>query len=419
MIASLRKRFIIIAMCSVLAVLAVIIGAINIGGYTKTAAKADEMLTYLSANGGAFPSQGRDEKGSNLSQTMPIPPDRTHKITGGISAEAPFDTRFFSVLINARGEISSANLGNIAAVAKEQATEYAGEIYASGSQKGYVGDYRYLSRETENGTLIIFLDNSRELTACRSFLITSLLASLLGSMAFFVLVLLLSKRVMQPVTESYEKQKRFITDAGHELKTPLTVIDANTEVIELESGETQWTKSIRNQVSRLSSLTQSLVELSRMGEGGKIAAFTEFSMSDAVEESALPFLAPAQTKGKNIKTEIEPQLSYKGDEKALRQLVGILLDNAIKYSVGTDILLSLKKQGKSIVLICKNEAEGLEKRSYPELFDRFYRVDSSRSSQVSGYGIGLSLAQAIVQTHKGKISSKSEDGISLAIIVSL
>ena len=411
MIASLRKRFIIIAMCSVLAVLAVIIGTINISSFAKATKKADVLLDYIAEHDGSFPAYISSPKGSENALGG-------HRQNREMSAETPFDTRFFSVLLTSEGEVASSNLGNIAAVSQEMADELALDVFEDGSQKGYEDDYRYLSISTDNGgTLVIFLDNSRELSSCNSFLLISLLVSLLGSLAFLVLVLLLSKKVMQPVAESYEKQKRFITDASHELKTPLTVIDASTEVIELESGETQWTRSIRNQVRRLTALTQGLVELSRMGENKNPMVFTEFSLSDAVEESALPFSAPAQTCGKVIKANIEQNLSYKGDEKALRQLVGILLDNAIKYSTGSEIVLSLKKQGKNLILSCKNSAENLEKRSYPEFFDRFYRGDNSRSSTNSGggYGIGLSLAQAIVQAHRGKIFAKSEDGERLIV----
>ncbi len=217
------------------------------------------------------------------------------------------------------------------------------------------------------------------------------------------------------MAESYEKQRRFITDAGHELKTPITVIDTSAEVLELEQGENQWTKSIRHQAARLASLTENLISLSRMDESSSLA-MVDFSLSDAVEESADALRALLETGGRSLRMDIEPHISCRGSEQHIRRLVGILLDNASKYAVpDSEIMLSLKKQGKSAVLICENQADDVAPGDHDEFFERFYRADASRSSETGGHGIGLSMARAIVQAHRGKISAFSPDGHTVTL----
>ena len=171
-----------------------------------------------------------------------------------------------------------------------------------------------------------------------------------------------SKKIFRPVAESYDKQKRFITDAGHEIKTPLTIIDANTEVIEMMSGESEWTKNTRDQVKRLTSLTNQMVALSRL------------------------------------------------DENSIRQLISILVDNAMKYAVGdAGVDVSLKRDGCKICFVLRNLTDVMEAGNQKVLFERFYRPDSSRNSETGGSGIGLSLAKSIVESHKGKITAVCDE----------
>lgn len=406
MIKKIRKQFILITMCSLVAVFTVIIGFINITSYIRITDKADSLLTYLADNDGYFPKPDKPDRAN----------EKRAAHSSRFSLEAPFDTRYFSVIISHTGEVLEINTGNIFAVSSESAVEYAQDVLDSRAERGYQEDYRYSIQAVPEGNMVLFLDNSREMNSFMTFLGASILISVIGILAVFILVMLLSKRAINPIAESYEKQKRFITDAGHEIKTPLTIIAANTEVIVMECGESEWTSSIRNQVKRLTELTNNLVALSRMDETGSALIMTEFSLSDAVLESAEPFMTLAKTNGKSIYTEVEKKVSYHGDEQSLRNLVGILLDNAIKYSSEhSDIFLSLKLQGKAIILSCENSVDEIEKGSNNELFDRFYRGDKSRNSENGGYGIGLSLAEAIVETHKGKISARSENGKSLTI----
>lgn len=236
-----------------------------------------------------------------------------------------------------------------------------------------------------------------------------------------ILLLLLSKRIVRPVAESYEKQKQFITDAGHELKTPLTIIGADADLAEMEWGENQWIQDIRRQTQRLTELTQDLIYLSRMEEEGLSLQSIDFPLSDVAEEMAHSFLPLAQNQGKRLEIAVQPMLSFRGDEKSIRQLCSILLDNALKYSPQEgELLFRLEKQGKNILLSVSNTtSQPIKKEELCHLFDRFYRTDPSHNSQTGGYGLGLSIARSIVTAHKGKIRAESPQESVLTIQVTL
>jgi len=227
-----------------------------------------------------------------------------------------------------------------------------------------------------------------------------------------VLVALFSRRAIKPMVENMERQKRFITDAGHEIKTPLAIISANTEVIEMLDGENEWTQSIRHQTKRLSELVQMLLKLAKMeGEVQREMTVTEFNISDAVIDVAEPFITLAKSKNKDLTLDVAEGLSFTGDESQIRELTSILTENAVKYAEeNTEIKLTLARHGKETVLSVFNKGEPIAEESLPKLFDRFYREDSSRTRDTGGSGIGLSIAKAIVDSHKGRISAKNTDG---------
>lgn len=228
--------------------------------------------------------------------------------------------------------------------------------------------------------------------------------------------LIFSRFAVKLFAESYQKQKRFITDASHEIKTPLTIIDANTEVLNMEYGENEWLKSTSNQVKRLTKLTERLVFLSRMDEEREVLPKTDFSMSDAVYEAARSFKAMAKSQNITLNISVQPNVSYYGDKSSIIRLVFLLLENAMKYSddEGT-VSLKFCTNGKNKVLSVKNTVAEIQKGKLDMLFDRFYRIDKSRNSQTGGFGIGLSVAKAIVNAHKGKITAVSFDGKSIEI----
>lgn len=405
MIYTLRRKFIAIAMASLFIVLTLLIATINISNFQNINENSDVILNILIENGGTFPMKKKNHDGFK-----PMPPE--------MSPEIPFSTRYFSAITNKDGEVIALNTENIAAVSTTMAEELASHAYSKDKASGFIDIYKYGRLDTANGSLLIFIDCKRDLDTFYSFLFNSILVGLTGMFLVFILVLILSKRIVKPVAESYEKQKRFITDAGHELKTPLTIINANIEILELEKGENQWTKSIRNQVQRLSTLTSDLVTLSRMDEENNKQLITDFSLSDAISEACEPFYVMAENQHKTFDIDIEKNLSFKGNEQSLRQLVSILLENAMKYSdEAGKINLTLKRQGRKTLLSLYNSTNSIEKGNLDILFERFYRGDASRNSANGGYGIGLSIAKAIVTSHKGTISAASSDGKSIVITV--
>lgn len=403
MIKKLRLKFILLSMSAFLLVLVVIIACINIVNFNAVLREADELLAVLSENKGMFPGE---------------PGNKEEHLPPGMSPEIPYETRYFSVILDARtGALIQADTSRIVSVDTSEAIAYARAAMDKGNARGFSGSFRYAIR-TENALVrITFLDCGRRLDAFGSFLLASVGISLIGYVLVFILIAFFSRRVIRPISESFEKQKRFITDAGHEIKTPLTIISADTDVLEMEAGENEWLEDIRKQTKRLAALTNELVMLSRMEETETSLQMIDFSFSDAVSEAAMSFQALAQTQEKVFQCRIQPLLTLRGDEKAIQQLVSILLDNALKYSPANGtVSLTAEKQNRSLRLAVYNTTEAfLPKESLPLLFDRFYRTDPSRNSQTGGYGIGLSVAKAIVTAHNGKIQAASEDGYSLRI----
>ena len=421
MIKKLRRKLIAACMLSLAVVLLVILGGVNLVSYQKVVADADTVLSLLAANGGVFP-KGHQDQGERPEEGVPPVLGKKDPFAPRIlSPETPYESRFFSVVLGEDGQVLETDMDQIAAVDREEAAAYAQGVAQSGRDAGFWGNYRYLLSQEEGVSRVIFLDCGRSLSSFRSTLLASVALSLLGLLAVLVLLLILSHLIVLPVAESYEKQKQFITDAGHELKTPMTIISADADLLEMECGENQWLTDIRRQAQRLTGLTNDLIYLSRMEEEQPKLQVIQFPLSDLAEEMAQSFAAPAQSQGKELEVSVQPMLSCTGDEKAIRQLISILLDNALKYSPqGGKLALKLEKQGRGVLLTVSNTtAQPMERDKLSHLFDRFYRTDQSRSSQTGGYGLGLSIARSIVLAHKGKIRAESPDGTSLSVAVTL
>ena len=416
MIRKLRHKFIAISVLSVFLVLVVIMSAINILNYSRVVRDSDAVLAVLAENGGQFPKREGSMKHNERNRDWFF-----EELSPELSPELAYESRYFTVRLSSEGNVTSVDTGRITAVDTDTAKEYAVKLWKSGRKSGFVSSYRYLRSDEECDTVIIFLDCRSRVSSFRSFLIYSVVVSLAGMVAVAVLVLLLSKMVMKPVQESYEKQKSFITDAGHEIKTPLTIIDADATILEMECGEdNEWIQDIRAQTKRLTALTKDLIYLSRMEEEKPQVQNIDFPLSDVITEAAQPFRSLAKVQEKTFTVDVEPMLNLCGDEKAITQLVSILLDNALKYSDehGT-ISLKAHARGKNICIEVFNTAESVDTSELGRLFDRFYRADKSRNSETGGYGIGLSIAKAVVEAHKGRISASSADGKSLLITVIL
>lgn len=408
MIKKLQRKFILLSMSALFFVLTVIIAGINIVNYNGVTQEADKLLSVISENKGEFPME----------------PDKFgNKLPPGMSPEAPYESRYFSVVLdNDSKQIMYVETSRIISVTPTAAVSYANAALSKKTTTGFIQDFRYQIQEEANSTRITFLDCGRKLDAYYAFLYASIAISLVGFLIVFAFISFFSNRIIQPISESYEKQKRFITDASHEIKTPLTIIGADTDILEMDLGEeNEWLLDIKKQVKHLTELTNDLVFLSRMEEAENSLPMIEFPFSEVATETVFSFQALAQKQGKELLSSIPPMLSLLGDEKSIRQLLSILLDNAIKYSpTNGNITLSVEEQNNSILIIVTNDThQSIEKEQLKLLFDRFYRVDASRNSKTGGHGVGLSIAKAIVEAHRGKIQAVSPKENTLEITVKL
>ena len=407
MIKQLQKRFILAAMLSLTLVLAVIIGSGSVMNFYAILSQADKTLATLAENNGTFTKDSIEEylaaKKAFLYGEGDPPPDISY---------------YFVVLMSEDGQPRSVNIENIMKVDHETAASYAGSVWNTAKTKGFLDGYRYLRSDAQDqdGELLIFLDREQKLLSFQNFLLTSLVTSLAGLSAVWVLLMLLAKEIVRPISESYEMQKRFITDAGHELKTPLTIISADTDVLEMQQGRNEWLSDIRVQTERLSKLTHDLIFLAKMEEGHKAVRVQELSISDMAEKSVQAFQTLAKVQQKNFISRIQPGLTLRGDPSQIERLLSVLLDNALKYSQkGGRISVDSRLYRHAIRLEIVNTTDFIDEEQLSRLFDRFYRADPSRSSETGGHGIGLSIAKAIVLAHGGEINAETLDNCSLTV----
>lgn len=446
MIARIKVKYIVAIMFFVVIVLGTIIAVINITNYKNMDDRADIRLDFIIETRELLPKPPEPEippeesgdeddadpegDGEGITEEDSGEHDKKDEeendekndgilIEDVIDEETPFDTRYFTVTFNYDGTVLDADVTRIAAISHEKAIDYATAALGVGSRGGYAEDYKYRALEIpeEEKIIYVFLDTSREMKAFRAFRSASVIVSFVGSFIICVFLIILSNVIFKPIIESYEKQKRFITDAGHELKTPLAIINANADVIEMEHGEEPWTSSIKNQTERLAKLTENLVYLSRMEENSYVNEFSQFSLSDTAREVCETWDAVAEQRGKKFSYSIESGISIRGSKNDIIKLISILLDNAMKYSDAEgNIQFSLTRATLSTELTVKNTVESIEHGNLNKLFDRFYKRDSSRNSASGSFGIGLSLAKSIVLNHKGRISARSEDGKSIVFV---
>lgn len=399
MIRKLKTKFILLSMIAFSLLLGIIVAGMNLINYHAVVAEADATLSILSLNKGHFPVSGSDGKDEDDHKGRPFPP--------GMSPELPYESRYFSVLFSQDGKVLLAETSRIVSVDTASAIAYAKTVLLQGKAQGFLDRFRFASYEDEGQTRIIFLDCDRKLSSFRTFLYSSIGMALAGILVVFLIIFFFAGRILRPIAESYEKQKRFITDAGHEIKTPLTIIGTNTDILEMEQGENECLQDIRQQTDRLKSLTNDLVSLARMEEMEEDLSKIEFPLSEVAAETVKPFQKLAAQQGKDFTCHIQPLLSFVGNDEALRRLLSILLDNALKYSPeGGAVSFDLEKQGRTLCLTVTNTtALPVPPESLPHVFDRFYRTDVSRNSETGGHGIGLSIAKSIVMAHKGKIQA--------------
>ena len=396
MFKSLRKKFIATAVGSVAVVIAILAIALNFINFNKLEERIDTTLLDASRSQALIKIFAED--GDDL------------VITKNSSSATEYNG--FSVAkVDNNGRIIKAYRDDSLIEDQDTLQSKVIEALEKGKTSGFIGSYRFLKVETNVGNLILFLNCQRELDSYESFVKNSVLISIGVILSVLVLIILISKRVIAPIQETYLKQKQFITGASHELKTPLAIISSNADVLEMMNGDSKWTTNIHNQVDRLTSLVNSLVVFSRMEEKDTVER-TSFDLTETLKSRIEDFDELANFQKKYIVTDIDENLNYYGEKDSIIQLMDILLENAIKYAPeDSDILVKLNKNRKYATLKVSNKAN-VEKGDLSKVFDRFYRLDESRNSAIKGYGIGLSMAQLIAEKHKETIQAYApEDGV--------
>ena len=396
MFKSLRKKFIATAVGSVAIVIAILAITLNLINYYKLEERIDTTLLDASKSQALIRIFAED--GDDLIITK--------------NSSSTTDYNGFSIAkVDGVGKIVKAYRDDILLPNQEALQSKVIEALKEGKTSGFIGSYRFLKAETNVGNLILFLNCQREIDSYESFVRNSILISIIVIISVFILIVLVSKKVIAPIQQSYLKQKQFITGASHELKTPLAIISSNADVLEMENGTSKWTTNIHNQVDRLTSLVNSLVVFSRMEEKDTVER-TSFDLTEVLKSRIEDFDELANFQKKYIATDIDTNLNYYGEKDSIVQLMDILLENAIKYAPeDSDIWVSLKKNRKHAILKVSNKAI-VQKGDLSKVFDRFYRLDESRNSTIKGYGIGLSMAQLIAEKHKETIRAYApEDGI--------
>jgi len=393
MIRRLRRRMVLMSMLSFTVVLVIIVTGINIYCYSSVTRETDALLDILTVNGGAFPDS----------------PDFDEWARFGLhyaSRELPHETRFFCVTLTPEGEYDSAYMSHIIEVDEDEAALLAANAWNSGSGRGYAGDYRYVVHKSEDGYIrVIFVNCAKELIQNRMILRISIMILAGAIVVSLILSLLLTRRFIRPAEESYAKQRRFISDAGHEIKTPLTVISADAGMMEAELGENMWLTDIMKQTRRLSSLTKELIYLSGMDEK-ETERMIDFPVSELLEEQLASFEAMAILGGRSLSRDIQPGLSLRGNQGGTVKLIDILLDNALKYSdEGSAISVSLRLKKDRLTLTVSNACRDIDGEVVSNMFDRFYRSDSARSGENAGFGIGLAVAKEVMRVHHGRINA--------------
>lgn len=401
MIRTLQKKFIVTAMAAITVLLLFFLGAVNAANFFISENEIEKTLMMISDNKGDI---------NNIHPTPANTPPKDNPLNGAPKNE--YDTfmssNFFVIRFDNAGNIVYSDVSRTSSISETDARQLAEEIFSSGSVQGKRGIYRYrcVSSRDNQGTSIVFLDTSSERVSMLRILALSIGIGFLCWLLMLLFVTLLSKHAIRPIAENIEKQKQFVTNAGHEIKTPLAIIQSNTEAMELYNGESKWSRNIKEQTQRLSGLMQNLLVLARMDEGASVSKPSDFRLDELLMQTLESFVSPFELKQITLVREIQSVTAH-ADQQQIAQLLSVLMENALKYTDESgELLISLQKQKKTCQLCLENTCNTLVSDEDPnKLFDRFYRSDSARTQKSGGCGIGLSVARSIVQANNGMISA--------------
>ncbi len=404
MFRKLKIRFILLASAAIVCILLTMIAVLNSVRFLQTNGEIQAVLNILSANNGDFPSV--EETAESLQN------DR-------ITIDTIYQYRYFSVVYNEDKTLYSTNLDHLSNLSKEQALSYANKVIKNSRSSGVfkVGGQFYSYQITQDSKtkryLLVVLDSTNYLESRNDFFWLSIQLCFYSFIFFVLVVSGFSNFAIRPYIKNYENQKRFITNAGHELKTPLAIISANTELQELMTGENEWTESTKDQVKRLSNLINQMVVLARLEEQPDVT-LVDVNFSEVVKKVAGNFKSVIEKAGKKYEIKLQEDIHVKATEDELYELVSILIDNACKYCDEDGqifVTLTKAKRGKRARLTVANSYADGKNVDYSRFFDRFYREDESHNQKQPGYGIGLSMAESLVRIFKGRIWVSYKKGL--------
>lgn len=392
MIKKLKIRFVTTIMIILSVVFLIIITSINYFNYQSNEHQISALLSVLVENDGQIPPDTSTPNGAN-----PLPP-------GVFERE-----KTFSVKVNPATNLFLVNRNNETFDSSEDTVALVNQILTTGKSAGALNGYQYLIVEKPYGKLLVFADQRISNALTDRLMTTSLIIGGITLFILFFVSLFLANLMVKPVEEAFEKQKRFISDASHELKTPLSVITVNADVLTEDIGNNKYLSYIQSEATRMNILVNDLLTMAKLNSHDTACVFSNFDLSNSVESIALTFESTAFEEHKSYQLNIEDGIFYIGDINKIKQVIAILIDNAIKHSDDNGLVkVSLKKIGEKIHLEVFNTGPGIPEDQKAKIFERFYRYDDSRSKSTGGYGLGLAIAKAIVDEHRGKIKIKSE-----------
>lgn len=401
----LRLKMIGIVFASVVAAFTVmtIILVMCFGAYRNR--QADQITAIISENNGTVPQLKDYKQQQKNSQSF-------ERYFNNYNEDSSYRTRFFRIFLDEDKKVTNVNMDHIAAVDEKKAVRMTKIAMLRRGKVGLVGSYRY-RKEYKDGQVrsIIFLDCKENQSFYRLAVTITIAVSTLLTCLITVIFAIASKRAVRPFEINSNRQKQFITDASHELKTPLAIISANAEVLQYKGDGNEWTQNIIDQTKHMGKLINQLLVLAKLDEVQEKSEKQEVDLKQLLEETTRPFEEVATQKKVTLKLHLEEGVTIRVNREQIAQLVSILTENAAKYvNDGGKIVWRLTKTQHGAVLVVKNTTEK-ELPDTKRMFDRFYRSDSSRSSKTGGQGIGLSIAKKIVDSHKGSITAKAGDGV--------
>ena len=414
-----RKKIIISIMGSLILLFAVTLSVIMLASYREVRMRNSKMLErYVElfflgdpqdVQDRLMPELRRDDMDTAevSGQGMPVlRPDQ---------GRPPLDERpdfqlstFYSVALDDDGTVLAVDTGEKSVYGEDDLVEIARDILEGGAASGRRGNLSYSVSRRDGYTLVALMDNTVSESGLKTLLRNVLIVGSAAIVLLFFISLYLSKQIIRPLEENDRQQKRFISDASHELKTPVAVIGANLELLSRELGENEWLSNIQYENERMGDLVKQLLDLSRAENSDATMEPVDFSR--VVTGEVLAFESLAFDQGKIIRSDIDDGIRFTGNQVQLAQLISILLDNAVRHSTGREIELSLKRQAHAVVLSVVNEGDDIPPEKLEHLFDRFYRADEARNSEGNHYGLGLSIAKAVARMHGGSIEAGSKDG---------